>query len=494
MVGNLSTANWIECMPNGDVITARGIRKSFGSVQALTGADLSVGSGEVVGLVGHNGAGKSTLINALLGILVVDEGELRVCGAATDRRYSPSEANRRGARCVFQELSLCPNLDIAENTRVTHRGLRGRSWRRNAERVIGGALDRVFPGHGIPLRVRCSRLSIAERQMAEVARAFSVWDAPPKLVVLDEPTSALGEATTRQLLDYIRRAKAEGISTILVTHRLDEIYQVADRIVIMKDGAVIAAGSCEMLPRDELVRLMGGGANEVVPKTAAANNAISSPLRISLPGIVPVEARAGEVIGFAGLDGHGQRDMLVRLKLSGGRKSAMGQTSFVAGDRQADGVFPLWSIAQNLTIASLERLRERGFLSPARERNLAESWRRQIGIRSENTAQLLTTLSGGNQQKVLFARALAADAAIVLLDDPMRGVDIATKHEVYGIIRQQAEEGRTFVWYSTELSEFAHCDRVYVFRDGAVVACIARRDVSAARIIEASFGGGDTHG
>lgn len=465
-------------------IVGRGLTKAFGPVRALTQADLTVGVGEVLGLVGHNGAGKSTLMNLLAGVLRPDGGRLEIAGETIRPGYATRDAQVAGVRCVFQELSLCPNLDVAENTRIAHPGLSGIGWRRRAERVIGDSLDAVFPGHGINLRTKVGAFPIAVQQMIEVARAFSVAAAPPRVVILDEPTSALDATRTGQLLRYVRHAAGRGVSSVLITHRLGEIFAVADRIVVMRDGTVVAQRPASTISRADLVALMGGSEHAAAARPAAGGD--ERPLLLAVPGDVPIEARAGEIVGFAGLDGHGQREAL--RALNDPEASANG-TAYVSGDRQADGVFPLWSIAQNLSICSLGGLRRHGMLSPAAESALAETWRGRIGIRADDLARPILTLSGGNQQKVLFARALASGANVILLDDPMRGVDVGTKQDVYQLIRAEAGRGRTFVWYSTELDELAHCDRVYVFREGRPVCCLPAADVSSARIIEASFAG-----
>ena len=469
-----------QCSP---VLSIKGASKRFGPVVALRDADLTVGVGKIVGLVGHNGAGKSTLVNILAGNLPPDSGEILIGGQKVGVGHAPRQAHQMGLRVVFQELSLCPNLDVSENTRIVHREIGGPGWRRKAQSLIKASLDLIFPGHGIDLRTRIGDLPIAHRQMVEVARALTIADDPLRLVILDEPTSALGSHTTEQLLDHIRRSAAEGMSFILITHRLDEIYTVADEIVVMKDGSIAAVRSSFDLPQEELVRLMGGGNQAGGGKARSVDS--GAPLLVNITGQVAIEARAGEVIGFAGLDGHGQRDVL--LAMATGKISLGAAASFVAGDRQSDGVFPIWSIAHNLSISSLEAISRGLLLSNAAEKELAETWRKRIGIRSQDTDQTITTLSGGNQQKVLFARALAAAAPIVLLDDPMRGVDVGTKIEVYDLIRKEANNGRTFVWYSTEVEELTNCDRVYVFREGQVVARLDREDVSQHRIIEASF-------
>lgn len=466
------------------VLSVEGASKRFGSIVALKHADITLASGRIVGLVGHNGAGKSTLVNLISGSFRSDSGKIAIGGAEIGAHPSPRRAHQLGLRCVFQELSLCPNLDVAENTRIVHRALNGMGWRRKAEALIGAALDEVFPGHDIDVRDKIGDLSIAQRQMVEVARAFTTVDDPLKLVVLDEPTSALGDQTTKQLLTHIKRAAATGISFILITHRLDEIYAVADEIVVMKDGLVVAAKPPAELQQRELVAIMGAS-RSVGEERTARNIDPDAPVQVRIDGRVPIEARAGEIIGFAGLDGHGQRDTLIAMATGGIPLGA--KASFVAGDRQADGVFPIWTIANNLSISSLRSLLSGILLSRSVEAELAENWRQRIGIRAESTNQPILTLSGGNQQKVLFARALAAPASIVLLDDPMRGVDVGTKHEVYELIRAEADRGRTFVWYSTEVEELTNCDRVYVFREGKVVTCLERSEISQHRIIDASF-------
>ena len=471
-------------------VEARGLSKAFGPVQALVSADLSIAAGEVCGLVGHNGAGKSTLMNLFAGVFDRDAGDLVLGGRAIGRRLSAREAHAAGVRCVFQELSLCANLDAAENTRLVHPGLSGLGWRRRAERVIEASLDAVFPEHGIDIRTPIGEFPIATRQMIEIARGFSVLFERPRLVILDEPTSSLDERRAGQLLAYVRRAADEGISTILITHKLNEIFAVADRITVMRDGAIVADRPAAETRKADLVALMGGvehGSNH-----SGAAHAIDPgrppvlAIAAAGPDGVAIAARRGDLIGFAGLDGHGQREALRTLA----RRGSGLRTAYVAGDRQSDGVFPLWSIAQNLSICALESLKSGGLLSRRAEIELAQQWKRRIGIRTDDLDRPLLTLSGGNQQKVLFARALASDAELILLDDPMRGVDIGTKQEVYRLIRAEAEKGRTFVWYSTELEELTHCNRVYVFRDGHAVAELPAAEVTPARIIEASFSGG----
>jgi ribose transport system ATP-binding protein len=202
-------------------------------------------------------------------------------------------------------------------------------------------------------------------------------------------------------------------------------------------------------------------------------------------------AHEGEIVGLAGLAGHGQTDLLLSIFDAAARRrpgvEVSAPVALVAGDRQADGIFPLWSIAENIGIGSLARLSQGILISPRSEAELAQEWQRRIGIRTPDVQRNILSLSGGNQQKVLFARALGSDARIVLMDDPMRGVDVGTKHEVYGLLRDEAAKGRTFLWYTTEIDELDHCDRVYVFRNGRIVANLERREVTEEKVIQSSF-------
>ncbi len=479
-----------------EIVRLESVAKNFGVVQALAGVDLRIISGQAIGLVGHNGAGKSTLMNLLAGTLAPSSGHI-VAGGAARADYSVSLAKSLGVRCVFQELSLCPNLTVAENTRITHPKLRGLGWRRRAAALIQAKLDEIFPGHGISPHMPVFELSIGRRQMVEIARAFTVTDAPSHLVILDEPTSSLDQHSSEQLLNFTRHFVAGGGSTIMISHILGEILDYSDHIFVMRDGTVVRNGPADAFDRAKLIVAMGG-AEEAHAATAPAEHiatADAKPRVQSSPKAqrdgVKLTARAGEIIGLAGLAGQGQSEILVDIFAAATRSTPRhrvdGAAVFVAGDRQTEGVFPLWSIAENITICSLSRLKKGFFISLPRADELAQSWRQRIGIRTPDLHNNILSLSGGNQQKALFARALGSDATIILMDDPMRGVDIGTKLEVYAIIRDEAARGRTFIWYTTEMDELEYCDRVYVFRNGQIVGQLERHELSEARLIHSSF-------
>jgi ribose transport system ATP-binding protein len=475
-----------------EIIHLESVTKSFGAVQALAGVDLTIQSGEALGLVGHNGAGKSTLMHVLTGTIQPSTGTIAT-GA-----YNVGVAKKLGIRCVFQELSLCSNLTVAENTRIMHPRLRGVGWRRRAGNLIMSRLDEMFPGHAISPGTIVSDLSIGRRQMVEIARAFTTTDDPLRLVILDEPTSSLDPSTSRQLLSFMRHFVEGGGATVLISHLLHEILDYCDRIVVMRDGRVVADDEKAAFNRGKLIATMGGAAegHEAAPPALPPGAAGDRPLRVrarprAQAGGIELTAHAGEIIGLAGLAGHGQSDCLVEIfgarRAPSARIAVHGPIALVAGDRQTDGIFPLWSIADNVTIRSLAVLTRGPLISPDRAAALAESWKTRIGIRTPDMNNNILSLSGGNQQKALFARALGSDADIILMDDPMRGVDIGTKLDVYNLIRDEAARGRSFLWYTTEMDELEHCHRVYVFRNGRIVAGLTRDELTEERVIQSSF-------
>ena len=370
-----------------------GVEKSYGAVRALDGVDFSVAEGECVGVVGHNGAGKSTLMHILNGGVAPDGGRLIVVGQE-ERSYSPARAKALGLRPVYQELSLCPNLTVAENARIVHVSIRGFGWRRRAGRLILDKLDEIFPGHGIESDDLVQDLSIGRRQMVEIARAFTVSvGRPARLVILDEPTSALDAHTAGQLLAYVRRAVASGVSCVLISHILGEVLSTCDRIVVMRDGKVVMADVARSFDRAKLVGAMGG----IEPEAPRAHAVATIGAHGETPIVVRMRperqtddrdlvAREGEIIGLAGLAGHGQTNLLLAAfsAASHPRAGAMvsAQVALVVGDRQSDGVFPGCSIAHNIGVRSLKKLRSGPLLSPRLEDELANGWRERIEIRT----------------------------------------------------------------------------------------------------------------
>ncbi|MDO5604426.1 MAG: sugar ABC transporter ATP-binding protein [Paracoccus sp. (in: a-proteobacteria)] len=472
------------------VVTLTAASRSFGTLQALAEVDLRIAQGECIGLVGHNGAGKSTLVNLVTGLLKPSSGRVAWVGGG-----GPAEA---GIRAVSQEGTLCPNLTALENLQIAQPDLGGWRWRPRAAARIQASLDRIFPGHHLRPDQLVADMTLAEQQMVEIAVGFAEGPVPLRMVVLDEPTSSLDASIAAQLLAHVQRFCAGGGAVIFITHMLGEVFTVASRIVVMKDGRKIADRPARELNRQVLVDLMGhvaedhhdDASGEATGRARAAPED-GAPILTTPEGIC---AGRGEIVGLAGLAGHGQAEALARYYLSTSsdwRAPARPAAAFVAGDRRRDGVMPGWSIRWNLSLAALSGLIRRGMIERRAEAALAQDWKDRIDIRSPDLGNPLLSLSGGNQQKVLFARALATPAQVIVMDDPMRGVDIGTKTEVYEMIRRAADTGRTFLWYSTEMDEIGNCDRVYVFRDGAISAELKGEAITEENILAASFEFGD---
>ncbi len=484
-------------MAQSPIVNFEGVIKSFGAVRALVGVNLHLGVGECLGMVGHNGAGKSTLMNVLAGTLSADAGQIKIHGRDLAANYNVRLAHTNGIRCVFQELSLCPNLTVAENVRIFHKSLKGFGWKKRAGKLIIDKLDEIFPGHTIFTTDVVGDLSIGKRQMVEIARAFTVTNDPLHLVILDEPTSSLDAVTAKQLLNFIRKVVTDNKSCILISHLLGEILDYSDRIVVMKDGEIVVEETATNFTRDNLVAAMGN----VVKEEAATCERVEK-VRGKTPLMVRTRPREhadsfeflaykGEIIGLAGLAGNGQARMLLQIYNAAVKHTSeaevKGPVALVAGDRQTDGIFHLWSIGQNICVRSLRNMVKGLIIDPVQENAMAMKWKNKIKIKTPSMDDNILSLSGGNQQKALFARALGSDAEIVLMDDPMRGVDFSTKLEVYDLISTEAENGRTFLWYTTEMDELKNCDHVYIFRDGKIVSELSRNDLTEEKVLQSSF-------
>jgi len=470
------------------LLQAHGVVKRYGSTTALAGVDVAVAPGEILGLVGHNGAGKSTLMRMLAGRETPDEGTVTWHDGGT---WNQRHAEQVGVRMIYQELALCPDLTLAENIALSDRGARGWMWRRTAERHLVETLDRVFPGHGISVVRRTGSLSMAQRQMVEIARAMCTPEL--RMLILDEPTESLSIDATRQLYAALRELARAGVGMVLISHRMQEVLAAADRIAVMKDGRIVDIVRAAETSEHALLAAMGG---DVHPDTTTVRTGTAMPApdfasdaelaRID-GGSIPFHVRAGEIVGLAGLAGHGQDAILGRLWSNARGVRTTRRRAYVPGDRQTSGIFPLWNVADNLTVSATRQLSAGGFVSPRRRRALAAQWVDRLRVKGGARAPM-TSLSGGNQQKVLVARAFATDSPLVLLDDPFRGVDVKTKNELYALMKIEAGRGRGIVWYSTENTEMAHCDRVYVFRSGRIVSELRGDEITEDRIIADSFG------
>lgn len=483
---------------NAWVVSLRGIVKAFGSTLANGEIDLAVGHGEILGLVGGNGAGKSTLMNVLCGLVAPDQGTLEIAGASVSfDGYGAREAQARGIRLVHQELSLCTNLSVAENFFVEAPDAAGASplWRRPYRRRARVTLDAVFPDHGIDVDCRVERLPIAERQMVEIARAVATPGV--RLVVLDEPTSSLGLERSRQLRAYIHARAKGGLSFIFISHKLNEVVELASRVVVLRNGKLVWTGKAAADAIGSLVQLIGGEAQIPLAAPERARAGPPGDVLVRIGGTATavlghgVELRRGEIIGLAGLEGSGQRELLHAIFAPSARREAAVErrdaVTFVSGDRQREGVFPLWSVLLNVVIGSVATRPPLRAVSERHEYEEVRQWVDQLRLPQDSPGRNILELSGGNQQKALVARALVNDAPIILLDDPTRGVDVAAKRDFYASVAEIAQAGRLVVWHSTEDAEFAECDRVLVFADGRIVRELPREAVTGQAIVDASF-------
>jgi ribose transport system ATP-binding protein len=486
----------------------RGVTKKYPGVLALDGVDFDLRAGEIHVLLGENGAGKSTLVKILSGVVRPDEGEVLIDGAPL-RLDPPSVARNLGISTVYQELALVPDMTVMQNIFMGREVTRGRAglldtatMRAETHRLLK-LLD-IDLDPDMPVR----RLSLATRQVIEIVRALA-WKS--RALIMDEPTSSLSEHETEELFARIARLKAEGVGIIYISHRLEEMDRIADRITVMRDGRVVTTHDRGAVSRGELVRLMvGRELTEAFPKRVPTPG--SEFLRVehlTVPGrLVDVNfaVRAGEVLAIAGLVGAGRTETLRALvglepgaggsvfvrgrpvRLTTPREAIREGIGLVPEDRHVQGLVLDMTVQQNIALASLPSCTNRGFLSFTRLAELARRYIARLRIKVASPAVRVATLSGGNQQKVVLARALAAGSNIVLLDEPTRGIDVGAKVEIYDLVNELAAEGNAVVLVSSELPEILGlADRIVVMREGRVSATMNRAEATQEAILAAAL-------
>jgi ribose transport system ATP-binding protein len=467
-----------------------GVFKSFGETRVLQGVGMTLSPGSVHGLVGANGAGKSTLMRILAGELRPDAGTIQVKAHSYEAgEWSAVLAKRAGVAMVHQEVPVFANLMVYEHFAMVHGGGAGR-WRGRAKAAAREAIDRAFPGSGFGPSTRVGDLTLAERQMLEISLAVSLPSL--RVLILDEPTSALAREQVDELRALVADLRARGVTVLLVTHRLEEVLSLCDVITVLRDGVVASSGPSQDFDEHGLIQALGGGlADGVRSATAERTVADASEVLIRVPATdaqaIELTVQRGEVVGLSGLSGSGQVELLRRVLHENAGGSAAHRAALVSGDRRGQGLFPLWSTLRNLTFGSLRGMLRLGLVDRSAEQRLYSKWRERLRIRARDPEDVITTLSGGNQQKVLIARALAAEPDVLLLDDPTRGVDAAAKAEFYESLQETSREGRAVLWYSTEDNEMTYCDRVYVMQDGHVRQVLQRREIGREAIVAASF-------
>ena len=478
---------------SGALLQMTGIVKEFPGVRALSGVDLDVRAGEVHCLLGQNGAGKSTLIKVLSASYQPDEGTIVWDGQET-ALHTPVAAMKLGISTIYQELDLVPELNVTENIFLGHEISRGGfSQRTRANRMARDLLARLSHPEISPTR-SVGRLSPAAQQVVSMARALS---HDTRLLILDEPSAVLDQGEVENLFRVIRGLTAEGVAVIYISHRLEEIRQIGDRITVLKDGRTVATGlPAESTPTSELIKLMTGRSIEYVfpprPETPRDRGDVVLEVRdLALAGVfsgVDLTVHAGEVVGLAGLVGAGRSEILETLY--GARRASTGTvtvdgrrlrrgsvTSAVkAGvglapeERKSQGLLLDQAVYRNITVSSLGRFSRAGFLDSRAERAAAGELTRSLDVRPPDVERAAATLSGGNQQKIVLARWLMRDCRVLLLDEPTRGVDVGARTEIYNLVRALADAGVAVVVVSSEVEEvLGLADRVLVVREGVVV-------------------------
>ena len=494
-----------EC--NGAFLSASNVTKRYNKTVALSECGIQISPGEVLGLIGGNGAGKSTLTRVISGITQPDTCSLTISGEDIDFAcFNANRASKLGIKVVYQELSLCTNLTVYENFYVDlSPSFRSTTmWRRSAKEIARKSLDDIFPDSGIDVNERLDNLTISQQQMVEIARAFA--ESNLRLLILDEPTSSLAEEQTSQLIAYIKKKKSMGMACIYISHRLKEVIALVDRISIIDNGKNIWDGPVEQTNEEDMLnKMMGSLQSEAVSSSHVLARHQKAPGFDSIGVTVDTysggtvlqnvnfKACGGEVVGIAGLEGNGQKELLHKIFEAGNSNlkgfQIDGKVAFVTGDRKKEGVFYLWDILYNMMITTLSFGR---LLKANDERKLQKSgkaWFDRLKIKSNDMKVPITDLSGGNQQKVLVARAMLANADIIILDDPTRGVDVATKRQIYEILIEAANSGKLIILYSTDNVELEFCNRALVMRYGTIVKELSGSEVTQDNLVEASFMG-----
>ncbi|HUN93980.1 MAG TPA: sugar ABC transporter ATP-binding protein [Burkholderiaceae bacterium] len=469
-----------------------GVRKSFPGVRALVGVDFRLFPGEIHALMGQNGAGKSTLIKVLTGVYPADAGTIELAGRAI-HPSSPLEAQKLGVSTVYQEVNLCPNLSVAENIfagRYPRKGASG-AWRIDWPRMASQAKELLSK---LNLDIDVTRLlasySVAVQQMVAIARALSVSS---RVLILDEPTSSLDEDEVRRLFDVLRQLRSDGLAILFVTHFIDQVYEIADRITVLRNGALIGEYPASELRASALIAAMVGRefVAGVAPASASEHAASGTPALVArglgrrgLLHPTDLLLQRGEVTGLGGLLGSGRTE-LARLLFGlehadSGELSLAGQPArlddpaqaiargvgLCPEDRKAEGIVPELSVRENIALALQARLGIWRFLSPRRQAEIALRFAQELDIKTPDLETPVGQLSGGNQQKVVLARWLATDADILILDEPTRGIDIAAKQEIMNKIRDLARSGKAVLFISSVMDEVTRLsDRIVVMRD-----------------------------
>jgi rhamnose transport system ATP-binding protein len=491
------------------LISANAIYKSFAGVQALKSASLDLQPGEVHALVGENGAGKTTLIKVITGAVRADAGTLEINGVAVSDN-NPLRARSLGVAAIYQQPALFPDLTVAENIALETEptGLWRRvNWRRRYDRARA-LLEQI--GAHIDTRALVNELSMPQQQLVEIARALGT-DA--RVLILDEPTASLTSQEVEKLFTVIRQLRASGTGIIYISHRLDEIFQLADRITVLRDGMSFATRLASEVDHDSLIRMMVGkdlantAGNSSQPPGETLLEARDLSCRAAGLRDITLRVRAGEILGLAGLVGSGRTDLAAALfglqpfdtgevllhgnslKIRNPGEAIQSGIALVPEDRRRHGIIASMTVSENMTLAALGDISKRGLIDHAAEEKAAASLTRALGVKTPSIHNAAGNLSGGNQQKVALARALATDPALLILDEPTQGVDVGAKSEIHRLIRQLADRGTAIIMISSDWPELlAMSDRIAVMREGTIAGEIDRGKATQEKLLKLAFG------
>ena len=499
-------------MEDGIVLSMRGICKSFPGVKALNNVDFTLRKGEIHALMGENGAGKSTLIKVLTGVYEKDAGSIEIEGCPGEAHiHSPQQAQNIGISTVYQEITLCPNLTVAENMFIGRTSDRLVHWKDYEKRAT-----EILDNLGIPARAKqeLSRCSLAVQQMVAIARAV---DMNCKVLILDEPTSSLDDKEVAMLFQLMRDLKARGVGIVFVTHFLEQVYEVSDRITVLRNGELVGEYAVKDLPQVELVAKMigkslddlaeleqfqkGKGAqDEVVYEAEGLSSSECRPFDFSI--------RKGEVNGFTGLLGSGRSESVRAIfgadQVTGGKVKINGKAvrvsnpheamkngiGYLPEDRKRDGIIADLSVRENIILA-LQTIRGMNHPIPrAKAEAFADEYIKALDIKTASQDTPIKSLSGGNQQKVILARWLLTHPQYLILDEPTRGIDVGTKLEIQKLVLKLAEEGMSVTFISSEIEEMLRtCSRLIVMRDRNIVGELTGDELTQAQVMKTIAGG-----
>jgi len=486
------------------VLTAEGVSKAFGGVRALSDVDFRVAPGEIHALVGENGAGKSTLIRILSGATAPDTGSVHLDSVAIPAG-NPAATRRLGVSSVHQEFTLVPALSVADNIFLG----RERGWLLR-RREMNARVREVLAELGLQISTASlvQDLSVAQQQLVEIARAL-VDDA--RVLILDEPTAALADPEIERLFIVLRRLSAQGLAIVYISHRLEEIFSIANRITILRDGRTVGSWPANAVTRADLIRHMVGRtlSEEYPPRTTAPGRTILELDRVGAPPRfmdASLRVGAGEIVGLAGLVGAGRTSLglaivgalrssgTVRLngvpvRFDSPSAAIRAGLAYVTEDRKRLGLFAQMDTAANITVTFLRAFARHGWLLSSMERLAAEAAVHDYDVRGAGLHQPAANLSGGNQQKLILARYLLKPRSVIVLDEPTRGVDVGARAEIYRIINRLTDEGLGVLMISSDLNEIlGMSDRVVVMRNGRTVGELPRCDASAERVMTLATG------